>query len=337
MHLWLLTSPRGAGRRRVSLEVQRKEQMSQIAQPKTAQHQVPMVKSDNPTILLFGPTGAGKTAQIGELAEFYYATYKKRTRLYAADPGGTDTVKPYINLGIIEPVYMFGDNPWAWINAAVRGQKWDAQGKKWVDGRDPDIGLYAFEGMTSMADSLMLWMRDAATKGVNIGGAGAFSFTVGTGTDAIKVGSNNMAHYSVAQGKVYEVSTLSQYLPGAVLWTAGDSRGEDDSNGSVVGPQIAGKAMTGEAPRWFKYTFRIGVELVPNQAPKHVLYTDAHMEMAAKGAKAIANARIPLAGAKAVDVPLKIEPASIVKALELVAKRCDAAEDEIAKRLGIVR
>lgn len=290
------------------------------------------MKSDNPTILLFGPTGAGKTAQIGELAEYYFAKYKKRTRLYAADPGGTDTVKPYIDLGIIQPQYMFGDNPWIWINNAVRGMKHD--GKQWVEGRDPDIGLYAFEGMTSMADALMAWMREAATKGVNIGGAGSFSFTVGSGTDAIKVGSNNMAHYSVAQAKVFEVSTLSQYLPGTVLWTAGDSRGEDDSNGSVVGPQIAGKAMTGEAPRWFKYTFRIGVELMPNAAPKHVLYTDAHMEMAAKGAKAIANARIPLSGTS-VDIPLKIEPASLVRVLDLIAKRGDAARDDIRKRLGL--
>lgn len=299
-----------------------------------------MVKGDYPTILIFGPTGAGKTAQIGELAEKLYKDNKAsgvgwKTRLYAADPGGTDTIRPYIKLGIIDPIYMFGDNPWDWINNAVRGHRWNVQTQKWVPGHDPEIGMYAFEGMTSMADALMSWMRDAATKGTNIGGAGAFSFTVGTGESAIKVGSNNMAHYSVAQGRVYEVSTLSQYLPGIVLWTAGDSRGEDDSNGQVVGPQIAGKAMTGEAPRWFKYTFRISVELIPNAAPKHVLYTDAHMEMAAKGAKAIANARIPLAGAKAVDVPLKIEPASLVKALDLISKRTDAATDEIALRLGI--
>ncbi len=290
--------------------------------------------SDRPTILLFGPTGAGKTAQIGELAEWYYKENKLKTVLFAADPGGTDTVEPYIKLGIIRPVYMnSADNPWIWIKHAVRGEAM-VNGKV-VDMKSNDVGLYAFEGMTSMADALMAWMREAASKGVNIGGAGSFSFTVGTGAEAIKVGSNNMAHYSVAQAKVFEAATLSQHLPGAVLWTAGDSRGEDDSNGTVVGPQIVGKAMTGEAPRWFKYTFRIGVELVPNAAPKHILYTDAHMEMAAKGAKAIANARIPLSGAAKVDIPLKIEPASIVKVLDLIIKRSHAAEDEIRKRLGL--
>jgi len=310
--------------------------LTAIPQPKTVQHVMPNVLTDNLTILLFGTTGSGKTALIGELAEHYYSKNKQITRLYTADRGGWATIKPHVTLGIVEVIPMFGD-PWVWINHAVKGDKWDPIAKVWKPGIDPNVAMYAYEGMTSFADSMMAWMRDAATKGTNIGGAGSFSFTAKEGTDIIKVGSNNMAHYSVAQGQVYEVSTLSQYLPGTVLWTAGDSRGDDDVSGGVVGPQIAGKAKTGEAPRWFKYTFQIATDVMPGSEPKHVLYTDSHIEMNAKGAKAIANSRTPLAGGDKVNIPLKIEPASLVKVLELLNQRTDAATDDLARRMGIQR
>lgn len=285
------------------------------------------------TILLFGPTGSGKTAQIGELAEYYFKQSHKRTRLYSADRGGWETIKPYVKLGIIEAIPMFGD-PWNWIDHVVKGDK--LIDGKWAAGIDSDIAMYAFEGMTSIADSVMSWMAEAAGRGVNIGGGGSFSFTAGEGQDRMKIGSNNMAHYSVAQQQVYEKSTQSQFLPGTVLWTAGDRRGEDDSNGGVVGPQVAGKALTGEVPRWFKYTFRLAVEILPGDTAKHVLYTDRHIEMASKGlAQGISNARIPLSGGDAVKIPEKIEPASLVRVLDLLNQRQDAAEDAIKRRLGL--
>lgn len=293
-----------------------------------------VVVDNNLTILLFGPTGSGKTAQIGELAEYYFKTQKRRTRLYSADRGGWETIKPYVKLGIIDAIPMFGE-PFSWIDHAVRGEK--LVDGKWVPGIDKDIALYAFEGMTSMADAEMSWLADAASKGVNVGGGGAFSFTVKgvNGEKDLKIGSNNMAHYSVVQQQVFEKSTQSQFLPGTVLWTAGDRRGEDDVNGGVVGPQTAGKAQAGEVPRWFKFTFRIGVEVLPGQAAKHVLYTDRHVEMQSKGlAQGIANSRVPLAGTS-VAIPSKIEPASLVQVLELLDKRQSAAEDEIKKRLGL--
>lgn len=305
-----------------------------IPTPKTVPHVVKGVIGDNLTILLFGHTGAGKTALIGELAEYYFKTTHKYTRLYTADRGGWVTVKPYVDLGVIEVIPMFGD-PWLWLDHAVKGDK--LEGGKWVPGLDTSIALYAFEGMTSIADSVMDWMAQAAAKGVNIGGGGSFSFMAGEGSEKIKIGSNNMAHYSVAQQQVYQKSTQSQSLPGTVLWTAGDRRGEDDAIGGVVGPQVAGKALTGEVPRWFKYTFRVATEVTPGQDPVHVLYTDSHVEMQSKGmAKGISNSRVPLAGG-IVKIPPRIEPASLTGIMELLEQRQNAATDEIAKRLGITR
>lgn len=295
-------------------------------------HKVPGVLSDNLTILLYGNTGSGKTAQIGEVAEYYFKKFKKTTRLYTADPGGWVTVRPHVELGIIEVVPLFGDNPWFWIDNAVKGNKWDAAKQLWVPGIDPNIAMYAFEGMTSMAAKVMLWMSNSPQ---NIGGGGSFGFVAGTGADRVKVGSNNMAHYSVAQSQVYEKATQSQLLPGTVLWTAGDSQSTDDSVGGVVGPQIAGKAKTSEAPSWFKYCFHIAVDVQPGMPVKHVLYTEQHTEMMSKGMSVgMSNARIPLAG-DGVKIPGKIEPASVVRVLELLEDRHVAAVDDLKKRLGL--
>lgn len=291
---------------------------------------------DNLTIMLFGTTGSGKTAQIGELAEWYFATQKKKTRLYTADRGGWITIQPYVELGIIEVVPLF-DDPWLWVNHAVKGDK--VVDGKWVPGVDPHIAMYAFEGMTSIADAVMSWMAQASGRGVNIGGQGAMNFKVSQGTgkdlESITIGTNNMAHYGVAQQQVYEKATESQYLPGTIFWTAGDKRTEDDANGGVVGPQVAGKAMTAEVPRWFKYTLRIATEAMAGTAVKHVLHLEDHIEMNARMARAMSNSRTPLAGADVAPMPSIIEPASIVKFLELTQKRQTSATDAIKRRLGL--
>lgn len=307
-----------------------------LLKPQTVPHKIAGLPSNNVTILLFGPTGSGKTAQIGEVAEYLFKNYNLITRLYSCDPGGWLTVAPYIELGIIELVPYFGDSPWHWIDAAVQGKK--LVDGKFVPGIDPKVGLYAYEGMTSMADKAMLWMSGQAGVGVNIGGGGAFSFTAKSSdkdNKDIKIGSNNQAHYSVAQQQVYDKSAQSQLLPGIVLWTAGDRRGEDDVSGGVVGPQVAGKALTGEVPRWFNLTFRIGTEAQIGQPTKHVLYTDSHVEMNAKMAKGISNSRIPLAGGETVKIPDRIEPASVIKIIEMLNLRQQSATDAIRKRLGL--
>lgn len=301
-----------------------------IPAPITTQHSKGNILTDNLTICIYGSTGSGKTPLIGELAEYYFKHFQKRTRIYASDKGGWETIKPYVKLGVIDIIPMFGD-PWVWVNNSVQGMKLEKG--QWVPGIDPQIGLYAFEGMTSMADNCMSWMANSP---VAIGGASAASFVAGEGKERLKVGGNNLGHYRQAQGFVYEKSTQSQFLPGTIIWTAGDSRGEDDAVGGVVGPQVAGKALTGEVPRWFKYTFQLTVDTQPGQPTKHILHLDHHTDMNSKGmAKAISNARVPLDGGEEVEIPASIEPASLVRALELIHSRQGAAESAIAKRLGL--
>lgn len=288
----------------------------------------------NRNILLYGETGAGKTPMVGELAEYIYKTEQKKTRLYTSDRGGLETIVPYIDLGIIETQPLVGD-PWIWLHKAARGFVFDPTRNKWVDGKRDDIGLYAFEGLTSIADALMQNLAKKAADGVNIGGGGNINFTVADAGESIKVGGNNQSHYGVVQTRITEEVWESQKLPGWLMWTATLSRDPDQSTAQVLGPQIAGKALTGEVPRWFVYTFRITVIPPPagsSAKERHILYLGSHQDQGA-GAKGMANMRRPLDADPLTD--FKVEPASIVKAIQMADTGREQARDRIKARLGM--
>lgn len=286
------------------------------------------------TILLYGRTNAGKTAQVGELAEHVFKTEGKRTRLYTADRGGTDTVKPYIDLGLIDVISMGSTDPFIFLNKAVRGFVRDSNGK-WVAGKNDEIGLFAFEGLRSFAESLMLNMAQKAAQNVNIGGGSNISFSVAGDGEQLKVSGSNMAHFGVAQSRITEEVWASHALPSTyVLWTSSVSKDDDtNSAGKVLGPDVIGKALTAEVPRWFNYTFRIDV--LPAQGAtgeRHILYLGTHVDVGAGGAAGLGNIRLPLDSPKMEKNA--IEPASIVKALETIEGGSNNATEAIRKRLG---
>lgn len=301
------------------------------APPKPPTPPAPRKRKRN--ILLYGRSRAGKTALIGEMAEWVKKTEGKKTRLATADRGGIETIMPYVDLGLIELVELGDDDPWIWLTKVVRGYVKDTNGR-WVDGKRDDIGLYAFESLTSVADALMLSMAKKAAAGVNIGGGANVAFTVSADNESVKVSGNNMAHYGVAQSRVVEECWESQKLPGWLIWTASVSKDDDvNSSGKVLGPAVAGKALTAEVPRWFQYTFR--VDAIPaqmGQKERHILYLGNQQDIGAGGATGLGNTRTPL---DAPELPTTIEPASLVKALELIQAGYAPAVAAIKKRLGM--
>jgi DNA polymerase III delta prime subunit len=293
--------------------------------------------SNKRTILLYGRTNSGKTTQIGVLAEDLFKATKKKTRLCTADRGGTETVKPYIDLGIIDVVSANGTSPWIFLNKVVRGYVRDAKGKWIIDEkRNADVGCYAFESMRSFAELLMEDMAVKAANGVNIGGGSNISFQVSGDGESLKVAGSNMSHYMVAQSKMTEEIWASQKLDADyIVWTSSVSKDEDpNSSGKVLGPDVVGKALTADVPRWFDLTFRIDV--LPSQggkAERHILYLGTHVDINAGNVAAMGNVRLPL------DAPplqkLTIEPADIVEALKQLDGGSDKATDVIRKRLGL--
>lgn len=291
------------------------------------------------TVLMYGRTGAGKTAQIGQLAEYVYHKYGKKTRLATADRGGTGTIQPYINLGIIEVVEQLSTDIWIWVNKVTKGMIRDDQGKWILDkAKNANIGLYAFESTHGIAQLMKADMQAKAAIGVNIGGDTNTSFDVsdvGSG-ERLKIGSTKgYQQFSIPQGRVYDEILQSQALDAEfILWTAGITKDDDEvSTSRVIGPDVIGKALTGVVPKDFNYTFRIDVlPAKDGKAERHILYLGSNMDMSTAGASALGNTRMPL------DAPplasSQIEPASITKALELIEKGGQAAEIEIKKRLA---
>jgi len=304
------------------------------------------------TILLYGRTGAGKTTQIGVLAEDLFKRTKKKTRLYTVDGGGSLSIQPYVNLGIIELVPLGATDVWLFADRASKGMIRDPQdltGNKWIQLLPADIGLVAYESAHQMAKLMQQDMERLAGIGRTIGGDANTSFDVGpdagkpantSGEDKIRVGSTKgYQKFAIPQDRILFHMMESAKLPvDIVLWSAGVNKDDDDITSSQrnIGPQVIGNALTNYLPAIFNYTLRIDV--VPaktGQAEKHLLYLGTHTDSNAGNATALGNLRRPL------DAPLTsaqtiLDPANLAAALKILRDDAVAtSEKAIAKRLGL--
>lgn len=293
------------------------------------------------TILLYGRTGSGKTTQIGVLAEEVFITTGKKTRLYTADLGGTDTIAPHINLGFIEVVALGASDPWIFTNRAVRGYVKDTAGRWVLDvKRNAEVGFYAFESAHGLAKLMKLDMERKAALGISIGGDVNSSFETQGDGEKLKIGSTKgFQKFAIPQTRIQEEMMESQKLQAEyVLWSAGADKDDDDvSTVKIVGPSVIGKALTTTLPQDFSYCFRIDV--LPAQGGKparHLLYLGTHTDAGAGNATALGNIRRP------IDAPelkeLIIEPANLAKALRTVRHdSVKAATDVIKGRIDAAR
>lgn len=274
------------------------------------------------TIGLYGPTGSGKTTQLGELAKHKWKESKQRTRLNSSDRGGFGSLAPLVRAGIIVPnVLSESDDPWIWANTAARG-------KDLTD----DIGLNAFDSGTSLAATLL---SACAAAPFQIGQRKAQTFAVTRGKETLTVNSASDAQYGVVQAFMRDIIWASSWLTQRdidVVWTFLEYRSEEQDRTPILGPKLVGKALTPEVPSWFEYTWRIAA--VPGQGddlPKHVLYTTEHSELAGLG-HSFGNSRIPLG----VDpLPATIEPASLAEIFTMIATRQKEADDNLKRELGL--
>lgn len=178
-------------------------------------------------------------------------------------------------------------------------------------------------------------MAEMAGKGVNIGGGSNINFSVSGDGETLKVSGSNMAHYGTAQDRITSEVWKSHKLPGEyVAWTSSVSKDEDiNAGGKVVGPDVIGKALTTETPRWFDLTYRIDVRpATATTKERHLLFLGTHVDVDAGGATGLGNIRLPL-DADPIAQTI-IEPASIKAALELDAKARATALNKLKAKLG---
>lgn len=304
------------------------------------------------TICLYGDTGDGKTTLIGEWAEHEYiktydrATRKgKVTRIYTADPGGYRSIVPYVKEGIIDIVDIVGmPLPWEWLKhvTMMKLPLITKEGTRWtIDAeRNAATGTTAFEGGTAFADALMQDASEQATRGRNIGGEPpAFKYASGEGDQEVKWAGSSRSHY----GSVQTIMSIAiqhslNMLPTHVIWTFMAKRASDaDTNSPILGPQLAGKALTSDIPRWFTYCYRamaVAADEMTGARAEHRLYFDDVQERLSPGTKSLGNLRLPMDSADDKEIPAYISPASLVKAKELWDRETAKAQLKIAARVA---
>lgn len=276
------------------------------------------------TIALFGDTGAGKTAQIGEYAKHIFKTRGQRTLLRAADLGGVDTIEPLIRKGIIIPTYSTQEeDPWIETN--------NFSVAKGVDPKE--IGLIATDSATSLGEGLLNWITKQPHQ---IGQQKTQKFTVNGGSNqTLTVGANNESHYGLVQNFLLDCIWRSTWLTLKgydVLWTFGLDRSEKQDSTPVLGPKLAGHALTSSIPKWFKYCFRLVSLPVAGAPARHLLYLQEQPDMNGMG-MSFGNARYPLDAS--TPLPAVIEPASIVEAFRLIEQGQAEADAALEREMGM--
>jgi energy-coupling factor transporter ATP-binding protein EcfA2 len=271
------------------------------------------------TIELIGDSGSGKTTQAGEYAKYVYKKTGRKTRLHTCDRGGYDSIAPLVRAGVIEvDEFREEDDPWIWINKAVN----DAP---------EDIGCSIFDSGTSMGDVLITACHKADFQ---IGQQRTQKFAVARGKETLNVSIANEAHYGVVQGFMLDKIRQSTWLVNRgidVIWTFALLRGESQDRTPILGPKVAGKALTPFLPKEFRYTFRLDSTPSEGAVPVHRLYLTEHPELAGLG-HSFGNARYPLG---VTPLPPYIEPASLVGAIELIEAGQREADELLKSELGL--
>lgn len=306
------------------------------------------------SIMLFGPTGSGKTVQFGELAldlfmksgggmdESGKLAGGNRSRLYTADGGGWSSIQHLVDIGIVEveDLRPFSDSSlWEAWDKATRGCK--REGDKWSGPNINGIGMVGYEGATTVGDLMLKDMRDGNAKGDRV--------IKGRGQDvAIKQGEytympTNETMYGYAQSRLLDLILQSQSIPGVydyTFWSALAYKSVDqDDNSMILGPQAAGKKLASELPAKVTYTFRLqdlpADPTFGRDKPEHRLYLDAYKDDLSPGvSKVVGNSRIPLEVLeKVLPEGGFISPASLPKALELVHSAGEEARKLVVAKL----
>lgn len=215
------------------------------------------------TLVIYGPTGTRKTTQIGELAKYVYEKTGKKTRLLTADGGGYGPIQDLVNVGIIDvwrvteeaniKVAIIKASKGAWPEKIVNGLRASSTIKE-ISPNDrarafKDIGAYAVEGFTSIAQAVM---GDAVSKGDKISQDIVGKFTETTEYGSETFGAPSPSHYGWTQRYILDMIRNFSALPlERVLYTALEGKGEDKLTKSLqYGPAVAGQAITASIPQY---------------------------------------------------------------------------------------
>lgn len=285
-------------------------------------------------LLLYSLTGGGKTTQLAELIKAETHASQKKALVYVTDWGGMGPIIDLANKNIVElERYQYPSDPHIFTDSACQGKRF--VNGKWVAVKKDDYCLFAMESLTGMGDLVINALGHQVAEGRNVGGDAmkAPRLAIQAEGYVINIAANSPVHYGMAQKYLLEKVWQSQALGVPVVWTAHEdvampSKRDDQGNlrpevavdpgiQGMIGPLVAGHALTMHLAKYFVYCFRLKLEVKPT-GNQHVLLTTRHRDGLYEG---LANNRAPL-GAK---VPDKVVPADVVGFLkQLQAARAKA-------------
>lgn len=276
-------------------------------------------------LLDYGPTNAGKTTQLRKLIEAM-ATKERPARAYIFREPSTRSILTPLELKGLCELEVFNPlvhDPIIWIDNATQGRVWKEG--EWRDGDPARLSLVAFDSLSGCGDGVLNHLGVQAANGYNVGGEPAPGLKIKAQGAEIMVPSGSRSHYLVAQrwllGKVWD----AQNLPCPQVWNAHedvvplDKKHADGEKTieiaatlgirGVIGPMVAGSALTSSLPKYFVFTFRM-TTIPADASNKHVMFTGNHKDGSLMG---IANARC--------DVEVRQEPTDVVVMLRKIREK----------------
>lgn len=230
----------------------------------------------------YGQPGTGKSECAARLVEQLYHETGKKSRLVIGD-GSLLTYQHLLDAGVAEAV-SFQWRIWPLDTLQKLASGWWAK-----DPSDPNselvpptaeilqVGGYVFEGLSVAAAYIMGNIKGGlawrAGQGEKLGQdspirvieadmdpkTGQPILGSGPGT---KFGGNPPAHYNIAQRNMVGIIQQSQGLPARmIVWTAHEAINDPERDAlvkeQIVGPEVAGKALTANIQRVFQNTLHL--------------------------------------------------------------------------------
>lgn len=214
--------------------------------------------------VIYGPSGSWKTSQVKWFARYIAKKTGKATLLLSSDGGGWEPCRPEVEAGMIRPYRCDSATvPMPILHLVSKGY-WPKDPENPRRGFRPvnwdEIGGMAVEGWTSISQVIMRYLP---ASGISVGGEdrtklGGWAQDV-TVEDAegqsrtlnLNFRSNTRGDFGFVQAQLYSLVTNFNALPCEyVLYTALESKTEDDDRSTIYGPAIAGKKATAQCGAW---------------------------------------------------------------------------------------
>lgn len=208
--------------------------------------------------IAYGVSGTFKSTAAAHFAKYIYEVTGRATLLFSMDGGGWGPMEPLIKAGVINAYRGNTQVPLPVLRKISQGYWPEDSGETAIERTNLRLvdwsryGGLIVEGLTSISQAVMRHLADSQIK---TGEEATSPFSQRVLVDGKVVtetfAGNSKAHYGFVQNQLYSLVTNFTSLPcHYVLFTALESRTEEDDRSTIYGPQVAGKKATALVPSW---------------------------------------------------------------------------------------